>query len=202
MQTLEPTPIQDLALPSIAAGSPMDGDAGRRKRDFARVIGKVKFFDTDKGHGFLYFGDGSGDAFMPADILGSHGLTTLLPDTTVAGRIENYQDGRRKVHSIWAIDESTVPASAKGRRCGPVVPSRAPGLDPTHPRTSRMRVKIFNPIQGWGFLEEPEHPDVFVHISVVKAAGLQEIVKGESVEVDVAWNDKGPCALAIRTFEP
>lgn len=192
-------------------GNPLAGTAppaamaeGKGKRDLRRLIGRVKFFDAERGLGFIYFGDGSQDAMVKAECLGEHGLERLLPETTVASHVECRADGRRRVHRIWAVDESTVPATARepAPRRTDTVPTRAGPVEPSATRTRVLPVKMYNADDGWGFLQGGEgEDDVFVHVSVVHAAGLTYIAPGQAYEVDFGPSRKGPCALAIRRSE-
>jgi len=54
-------------------------------------------------------------------------------------------------------------------------------------------VKWFNPAKGFGFIqpEEGGGPDVFVHISALEAAGLNNLSEGQRVSYDKAPNNKG-----------
>ncbi len=53
------------------------------------------------------------------------------------------------------------------------------------------KVKWFNATKGFGFIQPEEGgPDVFVHISAVKSAGLQNLNEEQRVEYELA-NDKG-----------
>ncbi len=54
-------------------------------------------------------------------------------------------------------------------------------------------VKWFNPAKGFGFIqpEEGGGPDVFVHISALEAAGLNNLNEGQRVSYDKAPNNKG-----------
>jgi len=52
-------------------------------------------------------------------------------------------------------------------------------------------VKWFNPNKGFGFIESPDYPkDVFVHITAVKAAGLETLDEGQSVEFELLPDSK------------
>lgn len=47
-------------------------------------------------------------------------------------------------------------------------------------------VKWFNPQKGFGFIKpDDESPDVFVHMSVVSAAGLGSLTEGQKVSYEV-----------------
>ena len=47
-------------------------------------IGTVKFFNTDKGYGFIAAEDGSGDSFVHITAVERAGMSTLTPDQRVS----------------------------------------------------------------------------------------------------------------------
>ena len=52
------------------------------------------------------------------------------------------------------------------------------------------KVKWFNSTKGYGFIEAEEGgDDVFVHISAVKSAGMQDLDEGQEVEYDLEENN-------------
>ena len=52
------------------------------------------------------------------------------------------------------------------------------------------KVKWFNSTKGYGFIEvEDGGDDVFVHISAVKSAGMQDLDEGQEVEYDLVENN-------------
>jgi cold shock protein len=46
-------------------------------------------------------------------------------------------------------------------------------------------VKWFAPNRGYGFIRPEQGKDVFVHVSVVQASGLQTLQEGQTVEFDI-----------------
>ena len=58
-------------------------------------------------------------------------------------------------------------------------------------------VKWFNERKGYGFIEQEEGPDVFVHHSGINATGFKSLNEGDSVTFDVAQGEKGPAAMNV-----
>jgi cold shock protein len=63
---------------------------------------------------------------------------------------------------------------------------------------ARGRVKWFDPNRGYGFIRPEQGEDVFVHISVVQASGLQTLQEGQAVEFDIEQGRKGLQAANLR----
>ena len=55
-------------------------------------------------------------------------------------------------------------------------------------------VKWFNDHKGYGFIEQEEGPDVFVHHSGINATGFKSLNEGDNVTFDVGQGQKGPAA--------
>ena len=58
-------------------------------------------------------------------------------------------------------------------------------------------VKWFNDHKGYGFIEQEEGPDVFVHHSGINANGFKSLDEGDSVTFDVEQGQKGPAAVNV-----
>ena len=69
-----------------------------RERKHPRPIGKVKFFNIDKGYGFIANEDGSGDSFVHITAVERAGMTTLTADQRVSYELE--QDRRGKMSAV------------------------------------------------------------------------------------------------------
>lgn len=59
-------------------------------------------------------------------------------------------------------------------------------------------VKWFNDAKGFGFIEQDEGPDVFVHFSAIQAEGFKSLNEGDRVSFDVVEGPKGPQAANVR----
>ncbi len=58
-------------------------------------------------------------------------------------------------------------------------------------------VKWFNDSKGYGFIEQPDGEDVFVHFSAIEAEGFRTLAEGEEVEFEIRDSDKGPQAASV-----
>lgn len=53
------------------------------------------------------------------------------------------------------------------------------------------RVKWFNDVKGYGFIERDGGPDVFVHFSAIQAEGFRTLKPNDQVEFDLEDGPKG-----------
>jgi len=58
------------------------------------ITGTVKFFNDDKGYGFIQPEDGSGDAFVHISAVEAAGMRTLDREQRVSYDLENDKRGR------------------------------------------------------------------------------------------------------------
>jgi CspA family cold shock protein len=59
-------------------------------------------------------------------------------------------------------------------------------------------VKWFNDAKGFGFIEQENGPDVFVHFSQIDGDGFKSLSEGEKVSFDVIQGQKGPQSANVR----
>jgi cold shock protein len=166
------------------------------------VQATVKWFNAEKGYGFVALSDGSGDVFLHVNALQAAGFQAVNPGATLNIRVGQGQKGRQ-VDQVLSVDESTATAAP---------PRRSGGFQPRPPRSEGPRrqvdlstavetvgtVKWYNPDKGFGFITpQSGGKDVFIHATVLERAGLGPLQEGQTVRMGVVQGQKGPEAGTI-----
>ncbi len=56
---------------------------------------------------------------------------------------------------------------------------------------SKGKVKWFNERRGYGFIEQSNGDDLFVHYSAIEGSGFKTLEEGQEVEFDIIEGPKG-----------
>lgn len=176
----------------------------------------VKWFNKEKGFGFVELGDGSGDAFLHIRAVEAAGHDDLMPGTKLTVTTAQGQKGPQ-VTSVTSVDTSTAEAPAPrrefrprtegfgggdrfgGGRGGDRFGGGGGGRPPSGPSTEMVgTVKWYDPAKGFGFVSVNDGgKDVFVHRSALARAGLDSLAEGQQVTLGVVEGMKGREAQSI-----
>lgn len=59
-------------------------------------------------------------------------------------------------------------------------------------------VKWFNNKKGFGFIQQEDGPDLFVHFSSINTDGFKTLNEGEQVTFEVEEGERGPKAVNVN----
>ena len=172
--------------------------------------GVVKFFNAQKGFGFVVRDDGGEDVFVHISAVEQAGLTGLAEGQPLGFTLVD-RGGRISATDL-KIDGEPMPvtdrgpprdrATAASAAAAPVAASAAArrwrGGAPQRQLTGEKAtgtVKFFNAMKGFGFIQRDDgQPDAFVHISAVERAGMSTLNEGDRLEFELEVDRRGKYA--------
>jgi CspA family cold shock protein len=163
------------------------------------VTGSMKWFDATRGFGFLVSDDVEGDVLVHFSVLRDHDRRSL-PEGAVVECLVARQDRGLQARKVLSIDFSNAVlpepprAQASGERVDPTALIDEAGA------FERVRVKWFNRLKGYGFLNREEDPDedIFVHMETVRRGGLSDLIPDQALRARIASGRKGPLAVELQ----
>lgn len=63
------------------------------------------------------------------------------------------------------------------------------------------RVKWFNDSKGFGFIEQGDGKDVFVHYTAIQGEGFKTLQEGSEVEFELLETERGPQAANVQVIK-
>ncbi len=162
----------------------------------AAIRATVKWFNTAKGFGFVTPVDGSPEAFLHLSALRQAGYESVGEGAGLLVEIGQSPKGRQVIRVLEVDSSSAQPAAPRMR------PAPGPGMTPVSLEGAEEMngvVKWFSGLKGYGFVS-PDNggKDVFVHITVLRNAGLSTLTPGQMVRMRVVQARKGPEAVQVE----
>ncbi len=166
--------------------------------------GVVKFFNAQKGFGFVVRDDGGEDVFVHISAVEQAGMVALAEGQPLGFTLVD-RGGRISATDL-KIDGEPMAVTDRGpprdRDAGPGAPrggaDRGAGGAPQRQLTGEKAtgtVKFFNAMKGFGFIQRDDgQPDAFVHISAVERAGMATLNEGDKLEFELEVDRRGKYA--------
>ena len=164
------------------------GGGGGGNRMPAQVVGTgkgtVKFFNAQKGFGFIQQESGGEDIFVHISAVERAGLEGLGEGQELEFNLVD-RGGKVSAQDLQVVGD-VVPVQERGGER-----ESAPRRELTGEKAVGT-VKFFNSMKGFGFLTRDDgQPDAFVHISAVERSGLSGLNEGERYEFDLEVDRRG-----------
>jgi CspA family cold shock protein len=173
------------------------GGGGMPQQVIGEGKGTVKFFNGQKGFGFIVREDGGEDVFVHISAVERAGLAGLADGQPLAFTLVDR--GGRVSATDLKIEGEPMPVTggggggAEGGRDGGRGGAAASG--PQRQLTGEKAtgtVKFFNAMKGFGFIQRDDgQPDAFVHISAVERAGMVSLNEGDRLEFELEVDRRG-----------
>ncbi|MEH6722111.1 MAG: cold-shock protein [Qipengyuania sp.] len=173
-------------------GGGAGGGGGGFNRMPAQVVGTgkgtVKFFNGQKGFGFIQQDGGGEDVFVHISAVERAGLEGLAEGQELEFNLID-RGGKVSAQDLQVVGD-VIPVKSGGGAPGGDA-GGAPRRELTGEKATGT-VKFFNSMKGFGFLTRDDgQPDAFVHISAVERSGLAGINEGERFEFDLEVDRRG-----------
>ncbi|WP_187335015.1 cold-shock protein [Novosphingopyxis iocasae] len=182
----------------FGGGGPRRGGGGGGMP--AQVVGSgegvVKFFNAQKGFGFIQCDDRPDDVFVHISAVEAAGLSGLAEGQPL--KFTLVDRGGKVSASDLEIEGEPMPVQSFDRGPRPGGNDRGPrpgGGAPQRELTGQKAkgtVKFFNDVKGFGFIERDDgEADAFVHISAVERSGMSALQQGDRVGFDIEVDRRG-----------
>ena len=150
--------------------------------------GVVKFFNPQKGFGFIVRDDGGEDVFVHISAVEQAGLADLADGQPLEFTLVD-RGGRISATNLRIDGEPMAVERAAATPQRTLTGEKASGT-----------VKFFNAMKGFGFIQRDDgQPDAFVHISAVERAGMPTLNEGDRLEFELEVDRRGKYAAVNLT---
>lgn len=160
------------------------------------VLGTVKWFDVERGFGFIACDALDGDILLHLNVLRNFGLGSVADGAGLRLCVQATDRGYQATELIELLP-------APGSDARPI--AEMAEIDPEDIAVLPLqpaRVKWFNRSKGFGFANVfGKSQDVFIHADVVRSSGMITLQPGEAVGLRVAEGPRGLMAVMLEPWD-
>ena len=177
------------------------------------VKATVKWFNPQKGFGFVAPEDGQGDAFLHISALGAAGLDGIADGTQIMCTIAPGAKGRQvqQITEVMGMDPNFTGGGERGGFGGGDRGGFSRGGDrggfsrdesTGEEQSLSGTVKWFKQDKGFGFIAgDDAGPDIFVHKSLLRRCDIMVLDTGMKVDLRAKPSQKGREATWLRVTD-
>lgn len=193
MDVFTRVPMEEVVIARAAGVS--RGSVSETEVNRMVVRGRVKWFDSTKGYGFVVTDDDEGDILLHGNVLRVFGFTSVAEGAEMVLRVQTTERGRQAVEVVDIVP--TAPVASLGPAV-PVDSADGPAAGPLEP----ARVKWFDRVKGFGFVNiYGRAEDVFLHMETLRQYGYGEVAAGDVLAVRVTAGPRGPMVYEVRSWD-
>jgi len=152
-----------------------------------RVEGRVKWFDPAKGYGFVVPDAGAAggnlkrDVLLHISVMRKFGRDTAQEGARIVCHVATRDRGYQVIE---VVDLAILEAEGEAEAGGPL---------------EVVLVKWFNRTKGYGFVQRRDDPeDIFIHMVVVRKAGIEDLQPGQPLLASVGKGQKGRHIISAK----
>lgn len=161
------------------------------------ITGQVKWFDPNKGFGFVVPDGGGGDILLHANVLRNFGQSSVADGSLISLTV---QETPRGIQAVAVL--SIEPPQDDGATVLSDLNVAETDLSLEDVPFEPARVKWFDKAKGFGFANVfGRSEDVFVHVEVLRRSGLADLQPGEAVALRVIDGARGRMAAHVAAWD-